>query len=99
MIILAGSVRLPPENIEAVRPHLETMVRASRAEPGCRVYSFSFDALEPGLVRVFEVFDDEAARDAHRHSPHMAAWRAVWPELGIGDREITVYEVARSEAG
>jgi quinol monooxygenase YgiN len=97
MLILAGSVRVPAEKIEAARPHLEAMVRASRAEPGCRAYSFAFDVLEPGRIRIFEVFDDADAREAHRNSPHMAAWRACWAELGIGDRDITLYEISHHQ--
>jgi quinol monooxygenase YgiN len=97
MIILAGTVRLPPENMAAARPHIEAMVRASRAEPGCRVYNFAFDALELGLLHIFEVFDDAAARAAHGASAHMATWRAAWPDLGLGERDMKLYEVTRSE--
>ncbi|MBL8549705.1 MAG: antibiotic biosynthesis monooxygenase [Hyphomonadaceae bacterium] len=97
MLILAGTVRVPAEKIDAARPHLEAMVRASRAEPGCRAYSFAFDVLDPGLIRIFEVFDDAAAREAHRQSPHMAAWRACWPALGIGERDMTLYLISHHE--
>jgi quinol monooxygenase YgiN len=94
MIILAGSIRVPPRNLEAARPYLETIVRESRAEPGCIAYSFAFDVLEPGLVRIFEVFADAEALAAHRASLHIAEWRAAWPELGIGDRDMHEYIVA-----
>ncbi len=97
MIILAGTVRIPLEKIAAARPHLEAMVRASRAELGCRAYSFAFDVFEPGLVRIFEVFDDAHARQAHSVSPHMQAWRESWPELGVGERDMVLYEISHSE--
>ena len=97
MLILAGSVRLPPENLDAARPVIARMVAASRAEAGCIAYSFAEDLLDPGLLRIFEVFRDRDAQQVHATSAHMAEWRAAWPALGIGERQITHYEVASSE--
>ena len=93
MLILAGTVRLPPENLAAARPVIAAMVAASRAEEGCIAYSFAEDLLEPGLLRIFEVFRDLEAQQFHAQSPHMKDWRAAWPALGIGERRITRYEV------
>jgi quinol monooxygenase YgiN len=94
MIILAGSIRVPVDKLDAARPVLETIVTATRAEPGCVAYSFSFDVMDKGLVRIFEIFANEEALAAHRASPHMAAWRAAWPELGIGERNMSEYDVS-----
>ena len=94
MIVLAGSVRLPAEHLDAARPGMAAMIEASRAEEGCLAYSFAEDMLEPGLIRIFEVFRDAEALKAHSASAHMAAWRAAWPALGIGERQITRYEIA-----
>lgn len=96
MLILAGSVSLPPENLAAARPVIQRMVEASRAEPGCIAYSFAEDLQDPGLLRIFEVFVDHAAQQAHAASAHMKEWRAAWPDLGIGDRHITHFEVSNS---
>lgn len=94
MLVLAGSVRLPPGNLPAARPVIARMIEASRAEPGCLAYSFAEDLLEPGLLRIFEVFRDREAQQAHAQSQHMKDWRAAWPALGIGERQITHYEVS-----
>jgi len=94
MLILAGSVRLPPEKLEEARPVMQRMIEASRAEDGCIAYSFAEDLLEPGLLRIFEVFRDRAAQQLHAQSQHMKDWRAAWPALGIGERQITHYEVS-----
>ncbi|MBU0556791.1 MAG: antibiotic biosynthesis monooxygenase [Alphaproteobacteria bacterium] len=93
MLILAGTVRLPPENLPAARLVIARMVAASRAEPGCIAYSFAEDLEEPGLLRIFEVFRDREAQQAHAASQHMKDWRATWEDLGIGDKQITHYEV------
>ena len=93
-VIIAGTVRVPPENIAAFRPHMQAMLEASRAEDGCVAYSYAEDVVEPGLIHVFEVWRDQAAIDAHFASPHMATWRSHWPSFGVSDRRLFAYEVA-----
>jgi quinol monooxygenase YgiN len=93
-IIVAGTVRVPPHNVDAFRPHMIAMMTASRAEDGCYAYGYAEDVGEPGLVHVFESWRDQAALDAHFQTPHMAQWRAAWPQFGVSDRRLKVYEVA-----
>ena len=97
-IIIAGTVRVPPENLEGLKHHMERMLAASRAEDGCLTYSYAEDVAEPGLVRVFEVWRDQAAIDAHFAAPHMAVWRAAWPEFGVSERRLVLYETASERA-
>ena len=93
-LVIAGTVRVPVENLEAMKPHMRAMLDASRAEDGCVEYSYAEDVAEPGLIRVFEVWRDQAALTAHGQTPHMAAWRAVWPQFRVSDRRLFAYEVA-----
>ncbi|WP_197422603.1 MULTISPECIES: putative quinol monooxygenase [unclassified Phenylobacterium] len=97
-ILIAGTVRVPRENLEAFRPHMEAMLAASRAEDGCLTYSYAVDVEDPGLIRVFEAWRDEAALQAHFQTAHMAAWRAAWPQFGVSDRRLSLYEVAAERA-
>ena len=97
-IIIAGTVRIPPENLAAFRPHQDAMLAASRAEDGCLTYSYAVDVQDPGLIRVFEAWRDPAAIDAHFKAPHMEAWRAAWPQFGVSDRRLSLYEVASERA-
>jgi quinol monooxygenase YgiN len=97
-IIIAGTVRVPPENLDALRPHQLRMLAASRAEDGCVTYSYGVDVAEPGLIRVFEVWRDQAAVDAHFQAPHMAVWRAACAEHGVSDRKLFAYETASERA-
>src|SRR6478735_8600512 len=83
-VILAGTIRVAPERLADLRPYLKAQVEGSRAEPGCLDYALSEDPLDPGLIRVFEHFVDEAALAFHRASPHMAA--ALSPDLNIEER-------------
>jgi len=52
-VIVAGTVRADPQNLERFRPHMTAMMAASQAEDGCIAYSYGLDVAEPGLVRVF----------------------------------------------
>jgi quinol monooxygenase YgiN len=97
-LVVAGTVRVPPEQIEGLRPHMTAMMTASRAEDGCVEYAYGFDLAVPGLVRVFEIWRDQAALDAHARSAHMARWRAAWPQFGVSDRRLSVYEIASERA-
>ena len=97
-VIIAGTVRVPPENLAAFRPHQDAMLAASRAEDGCITYSYAVDVQDPGLIRVFEQWRDQAAIDAHFKAPHMAVWRAAGAEFGVSDRRLSLYEVASERA-
>jgi quinol monooxygenase YgiN len=76
---------------------MAAMVQASREEPGCLEYSYAEDVLEPGLIHVNERWIDRAALNEHFKSAHLATWRANWPSLGMGDRNLRLYEAGESE--
>lgn len=95
MLLIVGTVRLPPENLERARPAMLAMAQASRAEVGCLEYGYAEDVFVPGLIHVKELWRDQAALDAHFASAHIQAWRAAWPALEIGDRDLRVYEVGQ----
>ena len=92
-LIVAGTVRAPPERIDAFRPQMIEMMTATRAEDGCIQYAYSEDVAEPGLIHVFEVWRDEAALAAHFQTEHMARWRAAWPQFGVSERRLSAYDV------
>jgi quinol monooxygenase YgiN len=96
VIILAGTIRFTSDNRIAVINTLERLIQATCAEAGCIAYSFAFDVLDNQLLRIFEVFQDEAALATHRASPHMAEARAAFASLGFSDRDLWQYEAVSS---
>jgi len=92
MIIINGTVRIPPGSLDQLRPAMELMLAGSRAEDGCLRYAYALDVLDDGLVHVVEAWRDRAALDAHFQTPHMARWRASFAALGITDRDLRVYQ-------
>jgi quinol monooxygenase YgiN len=98
MIIVAGSVRVEPSKREAARAIMEKVISASRSEDGCIDYAYSVDVLDPGLVRVWEVWRDREVLQKHFQMPHLAEWRAAWPTFGITDRKLAIYDVSGTMA-
>lgn len=98
MLLITGTIRLPAGNVDRARPAMRRMIEASRAEDGCEEYSYAEDVLDPGLIHVAELWRDQAALDRHFASDHIGEWRACWPELGIQDRNLRVWQVAQFRA-
>ena len=94
MIVVAGHLRLKPDTLERLRPHMATMIAASRAEAGCLAYSYASDLTEPALVRVFELWRSRGDVDRHFATSHLRAWRARLAEIGIEERRLTAYEAS-----
>ncbi len=98
MILIAGTVRLPAGRLDAARPSMASLIEASRAEAGCLEYSYAEDVLDRGLIHVSERWVDREALDQHFKTAHLAAWRATLPSIGIGERDLHLYEVGESQS-
>ncbi len=96
-LIVAGTFRIPPKNLDALRPHMQTVMQKTRAEAGCAAYAYAEDVVEPGLIHVFEAWRDRAALDAHFETPHMVAWRDIRAGYAFSDRDLKVYEIASEQ--
>ena len=46
-----------------------------KAEPGCLVYRLHRSTNDPDLFLFYEMYVDDAAFEAHRKAPHLAAYR------------------------
>jgi quinol monooxygenase YgiN len=87
-------VRVDPAKRDAARAIMEKVITASRGEDGCIDYAYSVDVLDPGMVRVWEVWRDKETLQRHFQMPHLAEWRAAWPTFGITDRKLAIYDVS-----
>ena len=93
-VIVAGTFRVPAEQLAGIQPHLEAVIAATRQEDGCLVYSYAVDVEDPGLIRVFEHWRDQTSLEAHFKSPHMIAWQQVRVQHGFHDRRIWSHDVS-----
>jgi quinol monooxygenase YgiN len=94
MIVVAGSVRIKPEQREAAVRAALAMAEATRRESGCRAYRFSADLTDPALFYIHEEWDSADALTRHFGTPHMAEFQAQLPAVLAGAPEITRFEVA-----
>ena len=62
------------ESADAVRAALAELGPLSRQEPGCRLWIAHQEPDRPLVFELFEVYDDEAAYEAHGASEHFRAW-------------------------
>jgi quinol monooxygenase YgiN len=97
MLLIVGTVRLPAGLLDTARPMMAAMVESSRAEAGCVEYSYAEDVLDAGLIHIKERWRDRAALDEHAKSAHMANWRANCSSLGVGERNLSLYEVGEAK--
>lgn len=92
MIVVVGQFRFPADRMDKARPVMRRVIEATRAEAGCVQYNYGEDVLDPGLIRVSELWQSREHLDAHMQSAHMAQWQRDRAELGLSGREISVFE-------
>ena len=63
-LLVAGTYRVPLEQLDAIGPHMTDVIDATVLEEGCIDYSYALDLVDPGLIRVFELWVDEEAHKA-----------------------------------
>jgi len=90
MIIVTGAVRFGNGEIERLRSALVNAVESTRKEAGCQAYSYAVDLLEPNLLRISELWADEAAVDAH--TKKLPELMAPLEGAKIESMSVTAYE-------
>ncbi len=82
MLALVVEFRIKPEHVADFALAIEDNARQSRdTEPGCRQFDVCRDPADASLFFLYELYDDEAAIQAHLRSAHFlqmdqrsAAW-------------------------
>jgi (4S)-4-hydroxy-5-phosphonooxypentane-2,3-dione isomerase len=84
MLALVVEFRIKPEHIDAFGAAIADNARLSReTESGCRQFDVCRNSAQPALFHLYELYDDEAAIQAHLASAHyqrMNAQTADWVE-------------------
>jgi quinol monooxygenase YgiN len=78
MYVVTVDLVAKPGHVEAFRAAMLKNARASLAdEPGCRQFDVSVVADDPAHIFLYELYDDRAAYEAHRQTPHFREFDAV----------------------
>lgn len=81
MLIIAGSVQVPPERRDALVAAFADLVRRARKAPGCLDVAVTADSVDPGRIDNLERWESQE---------HLDAWRAVAHAPDIGTEMISV---------
>jgi quinol monooxygenase YgiN len=90
--VLVAKWRAKEGEEEHVRECLERLTSPSREEPGCRFYQPCVDPQDPRAFLIFEIYDDEAALEAHASSDHFREIAAGEAFDLLESRERAFYE-------
>ncbi|MCE7029456.1 putative quinol monooxygenase [Jiella avicenniae] len=67
----------PGQEAEFLEVMEENARRSLEDEPGCRRFDVVAVAGRPGLIVLYEIYDDDAAFAAHRETPHFLEFDRV----------------------
>jgi len=87
MLALVVEFRITPAKVDAFDAAIRANARASvEREPGCRQFDVLRDPDDASLFFLYELYDDEAAIQAHLQSPHflqMSDATASWVDAKV----------------
>ena len=76
MLYLSVNLTIKPENVDAFLAHAVQNAADSRTEPGCRQFDVLVDPKDRTRVLLYEIYDDEAAFEAHQQTAHFNSYLA-----------------------
>ena len=89
MLALWVKVRVRPDQRDRFLHAIEADALGSEQdEPGCLRFNVLQDAAEENTYYFYEVYENDAALEAHKKMPHYATWKAVGDTID-GTIEIT----------
>jgi (4S)-4-hydroxy-5-phosphonooxypentane-2,3-dione isomerase len=77
-----------PKFLEAIKENGANAVK----EPGCREFNITMLSSNPNHVFLYEVYDNEAALEAHRQTPHFKKYQAATQGM-VADRSVRALSV------
>ena len=85
LIAIEAAVRVadPSQRDAIVAESAPIQAATRRGEPGCLVYSFAADPVEPDLIQVYELWEDEQSLAAHFQHPNYTAMREMLNAAGL----------------
>jgi autoinducer 2-degrading protein len=92
--VIVGLHKILPERLPDYLENVRLHARNSRSEPGCVRYDVLQDEDDPTMICLFEVFEDEAAFQAHRAAEHYKRWMELsrdWRDGGVRERHVMRY--------
>jgi quinol monooxygenase YgiN len=94
LIAISARFEIAPEHIAGYIEAVQPVIAATRQEPGCRLYAFSRDLVEPNVVWVSEEWESNEALLAHFATEHVLRFREFLTGVTFISRDVRKYSVA-----
>jgi quinol monooxygenase YgiN len=94
MLVVAGTIVIDPAKRLEAEAAFEKMRAATLKEPGCITYQAYFDRTDPGIIFMFEKWENEEALTAHFSTPHMADFGGAMGTFGVKATDVRKLEVS-----
>jgi len=92
VIALIVNLHVRPERLDQFLAAIEENAeRSFTDEPGCRYFDVTQNTSDPHHFIFYELYDDEAAIEAHRKAPHFAKWRAAADACVVPGRQVNTF--------
>ena len=89
MFVLQVNIRIKPENVDAFMKRALENASAARKEAGCRQFEVLVDPGDRTKIMLFEMYNDEAAFEAHQQTAHFKKYLAeAVPLLASRERHV-----------
>lgn len=88
MISFTVRMRFRSEDREEIAGFLRELTAGSRQEPGCVSYIAHTVESEPDTVLIYEQYQDEAAVEFHRNTPHFKRYAVAGLYQRMLDRAV-----------
>lgn len=93
MFAVVVKFRINPGQMETFLGHMRVNASSSlRDEPGCHRFDICTDPTRPDELFLYELYENEAAFEAHQKMPHFAAMGLAAKGL-VADRSLTTWSV------
>ena len=92
MIALIVSLDVHPEHLDEFLAAIkENSERTFNDEPGCSYFDVTQDVKNPTHFVFYELYEDEAAIEAHRAAPHFAKWRQAADKCVVKGSQVNTF--------
>jgi quinol monooxygenase YgiN len=81
MLILLAFVHVTEDGVEKFAAASTANAIESLKEPGCKAFNVIQQNDDPRKFVLHEIYDDQAALDVHKLTPHYEAWRVAVEDL------------------
>jgi quinol monooxygenase YgiN len=96
MIALIVSLQVAPGRLdEFIAAIGENSARSVADEPGCHYFDVTQSVDDDHRFLFYELYEDQAAVDAHRAAPHFAAWRQAADRCVVPGSQVNTFAVRR----